>query len=113
MGMKWLKSTDCVAFDVRDNVARVTLNRPEKRNALSAQTIRELHEALLEADDRRDVNAILLSGAGKDFCAGYDLTDSYGGAAAAAPIMTSTNIAPAPAPSTTTSGISSGSRNSR
>jgi enoyl-CoA hydratase len=81
MGMKWLKSTDCVAFEVRDNVARITLNRPEKRNALSGQTLRELHEALLEADDRREVNAILLSGAGKDFCAGYDLTDSYGGAA--------------------------------
>ena len=85
MGMKWLKSTDCVAFDVRDNVARITLNRPEKRNALSAQTIRELHQALLEADDRRDANVILLSGAGRDFCAGYDLTGSYGGGAEAAP----------------------------
>jgi enoyl-CoA hydratase len=81
MGMKWLKSTDCVAFDVRDDVARITLNRPEKRNALSAKTIRELHQALLEADDRRDANVILLSGAGRDFCAGYDLTDSYGGSA--------------------------------
>lgn len=81
MGMKWLKSTECVDFEVRDNVARITLNRPEKRNALSALTLRELNQALLEADDRRDVNVILLSGAGKDFCAGYDLTDSYGGKA--------------------------------
>lgn len=81
VGNKWLKSTECVAFDVRDNVARITLNRPEKRNALSGQTLRELHQALLEADDRTDVNVILLSGAGKDFCAGYDLTDSYGGKA--------------------------------
>src|SRR6218665_2941837 len=79
MGMKWLKSTECIAFEVRDNVARITLNRPEKRNALSGLTLRELHQALLEADDRTDVNVILLSGAGKDFCAGYDLTDSYGG----------------------------------
>ncbi|WP_313808796.1 crotonase/enoyl-CoA hydratase family protein [Sphingobium sp.] len=79
--MKWLKSTECISFDVRDNVARVTLNRPDKRNALSGLMLRELHQALLEADDRRDVNVILLSGAGKDFCAGYDLTDSYGGAA--------------------------------
>lgn len=79
MAMKWLKSTECVRFDVADHVARITLNRPDKRNALSALTIRELNQALLEADDRRDVNAILLSGAGRDFCAGYDLTDSYGG----------------------------------
>lgn len=79
MGMKWLKSTECIAFEVRDRVAHITLDRPEKRNALSGLTLRELNQALLEADDRQDVNAILLSGAGKDFCAGYDLTDSYGG----------------------------------
>lgn len=81
MGGKWLKSTECVSFEVRDRVARITLNRPDKRNALSALTLRELHQALLEADDRTDVNVILLAGAGKDFCAGYDLTDSYGGKA--------------------------------
>lgn len=81
MARKWLKSTECVSFEVSDNVARITLNRPEKRNALSALTLRELNQALLEADDRVDVNVILLSGAGKDFCAGYDLTDSYGGKA--------------------------------
>lgn len=81
MGMKWLKSAGCIDFNIADGVARVTLNRPEKRNALSSQTIRELSEALMEADDRRDANVILLSGAGKDFCAGYDLTDSYGGKA--------------------------------
>lgn len=79
--MKWLKSSECIRFDVRDNVARITLNRPDKRNALSALMLRELNQALLEADDRLDVNAILLSGEGRDFCAGYDLTDSYGGKA--------------------------------
>lgn len=81
MGMKWLKSTECISFEVSDSVARIALNRPDKRNALSALTLRELHQALLEADDRTDVNAILLSGSGKDFCAGYDLTDSYSGKA--------------------------------
>lgn len=79
--MKWLKSTECISFEIVGKVARITLNRPEKRNALSALTLRELHQALLEADDRTEANVILLSGAGKDFCAGYDLTDSYGGAA--------------------------------
>ena len=79
MSNKWLKSSDGIAFNVADNVARITLNRPEKRNALSGQMVREIHEALLEADDRTDVNVILLQGAGKDFCAGYDLMGSYGG----------------------------------
>lgn len=79
MGMKWLKSTECISFEVRENVARIALNRPDKRNVLSALTLQELNQALLEADDRQDVNVILLSGTGKDFCAGYDLTDSYGG----------------------------------
>jgi enoyl-CoA hydratase len=81
---KWLKSTETVAFEVADNVARITLNRPEKRNALNGRMLEELHQALLEADDRTDVNAILLQGAGRDFCAGYDLGDSYGGGGAKA-----------------------------
>lgn len=81
MANKWLKSTETIEFAVSGNVARITLNRPDKRNALSAAMLRELHEALLEADDRRDANVILLSGSGRDFCAGYDLTDSYGGKA--------------------------------
>jgi len=79
MPHKWLKSTETISFDVADHVARITLNRPEKRNALSGLMLRELNQALLEADDRNDVNVILFSGAGRDFCAGYDLTDSYGG----------------------------------
>ena len=79
MVMKWLKSTNCIRFDVQDQIARITLNRPDKRNALSSAMLLELNRALLEADDRRDVNVILLSGEGRDFCAGYDLGDSYGG----------------------------------
>lgn len=85
MTHKWLKSAETITFDVSNRVARITLNRPEKRNALSGRMVQELHEALLEADDRTDVNVILLRGAGKDFCAGYDLMGSYGGAGEAAP----------------------------
>jgi enoyl-CoA hydratase len=70
---KWLRSTDCLTFAVEDAVAWITLNRPEKRNALSRPLLRELREALLEADDRKAVRCIVLSGAGKDFCAGYDM----------------------------------------
>jgi enoyl-CoA hydratase len=76
---RFLKSTEVLTFSVAEAVATVTLNRPDVHNALSEQLIDELHGALLEADARTDVNAILLQGAGKSFCAGYDLTGVYAG----------------------------------
>lgn len=74
MGNKWLKTTECLTFEVKGGVAWVTLNRPDKRNALNRTLLRELREAMLEADDRRAVHCVVLRGAGKDFCAGYDVT---------------------------------------
>jgi enoyl-CoA hydratase len=74
---KWLKSQDCLTFEVKDRVAYITLNRPEKRNALSPPLIREIHEAMLEADDLKEVHVIVLQAAGDDFCAGYDLGFGY------------------------------------
>lgn len=74
---KWLREPQSVLFEVVGAVARITLNRPEKRNALSHELLSELRDALLEADDRQDVHAVLLEGAGKDFCAGYDLAATY------------------------------------
>jgi enoyl-CoA hydratase len=79
---KWLKSSEQLLFSVEERVARVTLNRPQKRNALAPQTLQDLHDALLEADDRTDVNVVVLQGAGRDFCAGYDLAGVYAGRAA-------------------------------
>lgn len=76
---KWLTSSDHIKFDVKDRIATITLNRPEKRNAISQIMLREYRQALLEADDLRDVTVIVLQGAGKDFCAGFDLTGVYSG----------------------------------
>ncbi|MGD9979060.1 MAG: crotonase/enoyl-CoA hydratase family protein [Hyphomonadaceae bacterium] len=76
---KYLRSTDHVLFETVDRIARVTLNRPEKRNALHPAMLTELRDALLEADALVDVNVVILEGAGKDFCAGYDLADAYAG----------------------------------
>ncbi|HEY0106197.1 MAG TPA: crotonase/enoyl-CoA hydratase family protein [Rhizomicrobium sp.] len=73
---KWLKTTDLIQFEVKDKVAAIRLNRPDRRNALSPELIKELHDAMLEADDLNSVHVIVLSGAGSDFCSGYDL--SYG-----------------------------------
>lgn len=87
---KWLNDPQEVLFEVSDRIARITLNKPDKRNALSMQTIQEVHDAMLEADDRLDVNVIILEGAGKDFCAGYDLAGVYSGRQAESEIEAAT-----------------------
>ena len=47
---KWLKQPEHLLFEVAERVARITLNRPDKRNALLPQTLQELHDALLEEE---------------------------------------------------------------
>ncbi len=60
-------------YDVDGGVARITLNRPEKLNAISSLMLEELHEVLWQADDDTRVHCVVLRGAGRSFCAGYDL----------------------------------------
>jgi enoyl-CoA hydratase len=71
---KWLKTTETISFEVRDRIAWITLNRPEKRNALNWEGLQEIRDALLEADDLTSVHCIVLGGNGRDFCSGWDLT---------------------------------------
>ena len=70
---------DQITYEVKGKTAIVTMNRPEKRNALSARLLRELHEALLEADEYNPVHCIVLRGAGPHFCAGADLSEYSSG----------------------------------
>jgi enoyl-CoA hydratase len=74
---KWISTLANIEFAINDRVATITLNRPEKRNALSRELLTELRGALLEADDRTDVSVILIKGAGQDFCSGYDVATTY------------------------------------
>jgi enoyl-CoA hydratase len=62
-----------VLCDIRDGIAWVTLNRPEKRNALSEPLMEELNRLLWEMDEDNRVHAVVLRAAGPDFCSGYDL----------------------------------------
>jgi methylglutaconyl-CoA hydratase len=66
-------STIAVGIDESTGVATISLNRPEKRNALSAELVDELSDALAWADADDRVRVVLLRGEGKDFCAGADL----------------------------------------
>lgn len=70
---KWLNNPETLLFEVKDKIAYITFNRPEKRNAQSVQALRELNQALYEADDLKEVRVIVLQGNGKSFCAGADL----------------------------------------
>ena len=69
---------DSILYEVEDGRARITLNRPEKLNALTLRLQSELNEALWEADNNRAVHCVILRGAGRAFSAGYDLTGADG-----------------------------------
>lgn len=66
---------ELILYSVADRVARITLNRPDKRNALNLAIRRQLVEALREAERDDDVTVVLLDGAGPSFCSGYDMSD--------------------------------------
>ena len=63
-----------ILYEVRDRVAHITLNRPDKVNALSWTLRQELYSALKNAERDNDVGSIVIKGAGKSFSSGYDLT---------------------------------------
>jgi len=62
-----------ILYSAGRGVARITLNRPDKRNALDEELIGELHEAFGRSARDDAVRVVLLTGAGKDFCSGADL----------------------------------------
>ncbi|WP_170596031.1 crotonase/enoyl-CoA hydratase family protein [Ruegeria arenilitoris] len=64
--------TISISTDLR-GVATLTLSRPEKHNAMSAQMIAELRQAAVQLGETNDVRVVVLTGAGKSFCAGGDL----------------------------------------
>lgn len=72
---------ETILTEDRDRVRTIVLNRPEKLNALTDQLATEMIAAIEEADHDDGVNVILLSGAGRGFCAGLDLTQRLNGAA--------------------------------
>jgi enoyl-CoA hydratase/carnithine racemase len=64
---------ETILYDTSGPVATITLNRPEALNAISQSMTAELHRALDQADADREVRAIILTGAGRGFSAGYDI----------------------------------------
>src|SRR5579862_3531374 len=65
--------SDRVLCSVQHGIARITLNRPEKRNALDREMVAGIRQALAETAENSEVRVVVLTGAGKDFCSGADL----------------------------------------
>jgi len=69
---------DLVLYETDSKIGFVTLNRPEKLNALSMDLRRELAAALTRADEDAATSVVVLRGAGRSFCVGYDLAGGSG-----------------------------------
>lgn len=73
-----MSSREHTLYEVRGTAAWITLNRPEKRNALSGTLVREAFEHLAAAEGDERVRCIVLTGAGRAFCSGMDLESPPG-----------------------------------
>ena len=67
---------DEVLYAVADHIATITLNRPERMNTISGPMLNQLTQRLLQADADKDVRVVILTGTGRAFCAGLDLTEA-------------------------------------
>jgi enoyl-CoA hydratase len=69
-------TSEYIVCEIKNGVLIITINRPDKLNALNRQTIEELHETLVEAENQEEIRAIILTGAGqKAFVAGADIAE--------------------------------------
>src|SRR5438128_2662770 len=62
-----------LTLEIEESIATLTLNRPEKRNALSLELMQEMIDCLAETGRRSDIHAVILRAAGKVFSSGHDL----------------------------------------
>ncbi len=71
-------SYENISFRTEDSIALVTLNRPQRRNALSLALMQELIDCLSEIASRRDLRVVILAATGKVFSSGHDLSEMVG-----------------------------------
>ncbi len=70
---------ETVNVSINDGVVDLQINRPEKLNAINGQFVTDLYRAIQEYAYRKDARVLVLSGAGRSFCAGYDVSQERGG----------------------------------
>jgi 1,4-dihydroxy-2-naphthoyl-CoA synthase len=71
-----MSEADILKIETRDKIRLLTLNRPDRRNALSRDLSQALRKAIIAADVDNDVSVVAITGAGSAFCAGADLKDA-------------------------------------
>lgn len=71
-----METPSMIRYQVRDHIARITLNRPEKMNALNRPMRKELQEAFTELRDNPDIWLAIITGEGRAFCSGKDLLEN-------------------------------------
>src|ERR1700730_17043870 len=79
--MKDTRDFQTLKVEVDGGLGRLTLNRPERLNAIGVTMLQELVEAARWFDNHRELRVVIVSGAGRAFCAGADLQDSPAAAA--------------------------------
>ena len=72
-------ASDEVLYEVSDAIATLTLNRPDRMNAISGPMLARLTELLIKSNEDPEVRVIVLTGAGRAFCVGLDLVDATQG----------------------------------
>lgn len=70
-----MTTTDVVLYENRGGIATITLNRPEKLNAMNAEVIAQLSRRIADAGADETVKVVLIAAAGRAFCAGFDIND--------------------------------------
>ena len=83
---------DEVLYAVSEHIATLTLNRPDRMNTISGPMLNQLAQLMLKADRDPDVRCIILTGAGRAFCAGLDLRGATSGSTGLSGASTSTDI---------------------
>ena len=73
--MEHTVSAEVIRYEIDGGVGLITLNRPEKHNAVTSEMLRSLLNAITDAAADDDVRAVLITGAGTGFCVGQDLSD--------------------------------------
>src|SRR5271163_2549336 len=67
---------EVLSFERRENYATITLNRPEKRNALNEALLRALDDALIAVGNEKEIRALIIRANGASFCSGLDLAEA-------------------------------------
>jgi len=87
----------CVLYQVDDHIARITINRPERRNALNPRAYAEIEAAFRYADLDPEARCVVVTGADPAFCSGEDVKEMMTGEARAAPAQRRIRFEPTPA----------------